>query len=47
MNIETRKISDLHHAGYNPRKKLTPSDAEYQKYLVALMNSVTLWTNYC
>ena len=31
MNIETRKIVDLHQAEYNPRKKLAPSDTEYQK----------------
>lgn len=31
MNIETRKLSELRHADYNPRKKLTPLDPEYQK----------------
>lgn len=31
MNIEKRKLSDLIAAEYNPRKALTPEDAEYQK----------------
>lgn len=31
MNIERRAISELHPAEYNPRKALTPEDAEYQK----------------
>lgn len=31
MNIEKRLISDLKPADYNPRKALTPEDAEYQK----------------
>ena len=31
MNIQTRTLRDLRHADYNPRKKLTPSDPEYQK----------------
>lgn len=31
MNIEKRAVTDLVHADYNPRKKLTEADAEYQK----------------
>jgi len=31
MNIQTRKLSELKNADYNPRKKLTPLDPEYQK----------------
>lgn len=31
MNIEKRAIAELHAAEYNPRKALTPEDAEYQK----------------
>ena len=31
MNIEKRSIKDLKPAEYNPRKALTPEDAEYQK----------------
>ena len=31
MNIEKRTIKDLKPAEYNPRKALTPADAEYQK----------------
>lgn len=31
MNIEKRAMSDLKPAEYNPRKALTPDDAEYQK----------------
>lgn len=31
MNIEKRKISELRHADYNPRKTLKPSDDEYLK----------------
>ena len=31
MNIEKRNIKDLKPAEYNPRKALTPEDAEYQK----------------
>ena len=31
MNIENRYIRDLKPADYNPRKALTPEDAEYQK----------------
>lgn len=31
MNIEKRNINDLKPAEYNPRKALTPEDAEYQK----------------
>ena len=31
MNIEKRSIADLKPAEYNPRKALTPEDAEYQK----------------
>lgn len=31
MNIEKRAITELHAAEYNPRKALTPEDAEYQK----------------
>lgn len=31
MNIEKRYIRDLKPADYNPRKALTPEDAEYQK----------------
>lgn len=31
MNIEKRSIKDLKPAEYNPRKALTPDDAEYQK----------------
>lgn len=31
MNIEKRNIKDLKPAKYNPRKALTPDDAEYQK----------------
>lgn len=31
MNIEKRNIRDLKPAAYNPRKALTPEDAEYQK----------------
>lgn len=31
MNIEKRAVTDLVHADYNPRKKLTANDAEYQK----------------
>ena len=31
MNIEKRNIKDLKPAEYNPRKALTPDDAEYQK----------------
>lgn len=31
MNIEKRNIKDLKPAAYNPRKALTPEDAEYQK----------------
>lgn len=31
MNIEKRNIKDLNPAEYNPRKTLTPDDAEYQK----------------
>lgn len=31
MRIEKRKLSDLIEADYNPRKKLIPTDAEYQK----------------
>lgn len=31
MNIEKRKVSELFPAEYNPRKKLQPGDAEYEK----------------
>lgn len=31
MNVEKRLVTDLVHADYNPRKKLTPKDAEYKK----------------
>lgn len=31
MNVEKRLVTDLVHADYNPRKKLTEKDAEYQK----------------
>ena len=31
MNIEKRRMQDLKPAEYNPRKALTPEDAEYQK----------------
>lgn len=31
MNIQTRKIKELKPAEYNPRKALTPEDAEWQK----------------
>lgn len=31
LNIEKRKLKDLKPADYNPRKALTPDDAEYQK----------------
>lgn len=31
MNIEKRLLADLRAAEYNPRKALTPEDAEYQK----------------
>lgn len=31
MKIEKRQIKSLHAAEYNPRKALTPEDAEYQK----------------
>ena len=31
MNIQTRKLTELIHADYNPRKRLTPYDPEYQK----------------
>lgn len=31
MNIQTRKLSELIPADYNPRKRLTPLDPEYQK----------------
>ena len=31
MNIQTRKLSELIHADYNPHKRLTPLDPEYQK----------------
>lgn len=31
MRIEKRKLSELIEADYNPRKKLVPTDAEYQK----------------
>ena len=30
MKFERRKLSDLRPAEYNPRKKLTPEDKEYQ-----------------
>lgn len=31
MKIVKKKIKDLNHAAYNPRKDLTPDDPEYQK----------------
>ena len=31
MNIQTRQLSELVYADYNPRKRLTPLDSEYQK----------------
>lgn len=31
MNIQTRKLSELVYAEYNPRKRLTPTDPEYRK----------------
>jgi DNA modification methylase len=31
MDIQTRKLSELVYAEYNPRKRLTPLDPEYQK----------------
>lgn len=31
MNIQTLKLSELNPAKYNPRKKLKPGDAEYEK----------------
>lgn len=31
MNVEKRLVTDLVHADYNPRKRLTEKDAEYQK----------------
>jgi len=31
MDIQTRKLSELVHADYNPRKRLKPIDPEYQK----------------
>lgn len=31
MNIEKRRISELFPAEYNPRKRLQPGDAEYEK----------------
>ena len=31
MNIEKRAVTELVHAHYNPRKKLTPADTEFQK----------------
>ena len=30
MKFERRKLADLRPAEYNPRKKLTPEDKEYQ-----------------
>ena len=31
MRMETRKLADLKPAEYNPRKRLTPDDPEYQE----------------
>ena len=31
LRTERRKLADLKAAEYNPRKALTPDDAEYQK----------------
>jgi len=31
MNIQTRHLAELVYAEYNPRKRLTATDAEYQK----------------
>ncbi|MDL2287584.1 ParB N-terminal domain-containing protein, partial [Eubacteriales bacterium OttesenSCG-928-G02] len=31
MDIQIRKLTELQHAAYNPRKKLTPHDSEYHK----------------
>ena len=31
LNIQTRRIAELKPAEYNPRKALTPEDAEWQK----------------
>ena len=38
MNIEKRSIADLKPAEYNPRKALTPEDAEYQKIKRSIEN---------